>query len=139
MVELQCCVSFRCTAKWISYTYTYIHSFLDSFPIYAITEYWVEFPVLYSRCLLVIYFIYSSGYISIPNSQFIPPQFIFINMNLYLIYTYKLHWRPSVISSQLTLLALSPYTSIQYKINQILLYTQCFSSYIFCIFWVPIF
>ena len=33
VVDLQCCVSFRCTAKWISYTYTYIHSFLDSFPI----------------------------------------------------------------------------------------------------------
>ena len=32
-VDLQCCVSFRFTANWISYTYTYIHSFLDSFPI----------------------------------------------------------------------------------------------------------
>ena len=32
-VDLQCCVSFRCTAKWISYTYTYNQSFLDSFPI----------------------------------------------------------------------------------------------------------
>ena len=30
IVHIQCCVSFRCTAKWISYTY--IHSFLDSFP-----------------------------------------------------------------------------------------------------------
>ena len=29
--------------------YTYIHSFLDSFPIQVITEYWVEFPVLYSK------------------------------------------------------------------------------------------
>ena len=36
--------------------------FLDSFPIYAIREYWVEFPVLYSRSLLVTYFIYSSVY-----------------------------------------------------------------------------
>ena len=27
IVDLQCCISFRCTAKWISYTYTYIHSF----------------------------------------------------------------------------------------------------------------
>ena len=33
IVDLQCCVSFRCTAKWISYAYTYIHSFLDSIPI----------------------------------------------------------------------------------------------------------
>ena len=31
--NLQCCVSFFCTAKWISYPYTYIHSFLDSIPI----------------------------------------------------------------------------------------------------------
>ena len=35
----------------------------------AITEYWIEFPVLYSKFLLIIYFIYSSMYIS----QFIPP------------------------------------------------------------------
>ena len=71
IVDLQCCVSFRCTAKWIIYTYAYIHSFLDSFPIEAITEYWVEFPVLYSRYLLVIYFIYSSVYMPIPIFQFI--------------------------------------------------------------------
>ena len=31
IVDLQYYVSFRCTAKGISYTY--IHSFLDSFPI----------------------------------------------------------------------------------------------------------
>ena len=33
IVGLQCCVSSRWTAKWISYTYTYIYSFFDSFPI----------------------------------------------------------------------------------------------------------
>ena len=37
---------FYCTAKWSCYTY--ICSF-RLFPIQAITEYWVEFPVLYSR------------------------------------------------------------------------------------------
>ena len=44
-VDLKCCVSFCCTAKWYSYTKTYIHS-LDSFPTYIITGYWVEFFVL---------------------------------------------------------------------------------------------
>ena len=43
--------------------------FLDSFPIYAITEYWIEFPVLYSKSLLVIYFICTTVYMSIPISQ----------------------------------------------------------------------
>ena len=32
-MDLQCCVSFRCTAQWSSYTYTCIYSFSDSFPI----------------------------------------------------------------------------------------------------------
>ena len=27
IMDLQCCIIFKCTAKWISYTYTYIHSF----------------------------------------------------------------------------------------------------------------
>ena len=115
---LQYCVSLCCTAKWISYTYIHIHSFifiifwlfhraygilvpqsgiesvtpaveawslnhwtiregsvhsfLDYIPIWKynstqfllnahfysilIIEYWVEFPVLYSMSLLVIYF-----------------------------------------------------------------------------------
>ena len=33
IVDLQCYLSFRCTEKWFSYTYTYIHSFSDSFPM----------------------------------------------------------------------------------------------------------
>ena len=37
MMVILTSVSFCSTAKWISYTY--IHSFLDSFPIQAITEY----------------------------------------------------------------------------------------------------
>ena len=33
MVDLQSCVSFEYTAKWISYKHTYIYSFLDFFPM----------------------------------------------------------------------------------------------------------
>ena len=51
------------------YTYIYPLFFLDSFPIYVITEYWIEFPVLYSKCLLVVYFIYTTVYMSISISQ----------------------------------------------------------------------
>ena len=54
IVDLQCWASFKCTAKWICHTNTYIYSFLDSFPVWIITGYWVEFPVLNCRSLLVI-------------------------------------------------------------------------------------
>ena len=30
IVDLQCCISSKCTAKWLSYTYTCSHSVLDS-------------------------------------------------------------------------------------------------------------
>ena len=40
---------------------------------YQFTEYSAEFPVLHSRSLLVIHFKYSSVYMSILNSQYIPP------------------------------------------------------------------
>ena len=36
IVDLRCCVGFRCTAKWIDYTFAYIHSFLDSLPIVSV-------------------------------------------------------------------------------------------------------
>ena len=60
IIDLQHCVSFKCTAKWISYTYIYIHSFRFLAHRDPSTEHWEEFPVLYSRSLLVIYFIYRS-------------------------------------------------------------------------------
>ena len=59
IVDLQLRVSFCCTAEQMSYTYTLIHSFLDSVPIWVTTEYQVEFPILYSR-LLVSSFILGS-------------------------------------------------------------------------------
>ena len=48
-------------------------SFLDFLPISVTIEHWVEFPVLYSRFSLVIYFMHSSEYVSVPISQSIPP------------------------------------------------------------------
>lgn len=32
IIDLQCCDNFFCTAKWVSYTCTHIHSFPNSFP-----------------------------------------------------------------------------------------------------------
>ena len=46
-------VSFRWTPKGLSHTYTCIHSPPNSPPIQAATQHWAEFPVLYSRSLLV--------------------------------------------------------------------------------------
>ena len=62
VVDLQCYISFRYITTFFHYTDTYNHSFSDFFPIQIITEYWIEFPVLYSTSLLIIYFTYSSVY-----------------------------------------------------------------------------
>ena len=74
IVASQCCASFCHAAKWISHMYAYIPSVLDFLPIWVTTEHWGEFPLLYSRFSLVIYFIYSINrvYMSIPVPQFIP-------------------------------------------------------------------
>ena len=60
VVDLQSCVSFRCTAESISYTYAYIGSFSDASPSEVTVPCWVDFPGLYSGPLLPIYFIYSN-------------------------------------------------------------------------------
>ena len=49
MVALHCCVTFCWTAKWVSYMYTYIPSFLDFLPRQATSEHWAEFPELCRR------------------------------------------------------------------------------------------
>ena len=55
------------------YMYLFFFKYFSQFFFHFNTEYWAVFPVLYSRSLLVIYFKYSSVYMSISNSQSIPP------------------------------------------------------------------
>ena len=43
IVALQGCVSFYCTAKWVSYMYTQSPSFLGFLPILIATEHWEGF------------------------------------------------------------------------------------------------
>ena len=69
LVDWQCYAYFRGIAKWISYMYTYIHSFSDSFPLYVMLEHWVEFPVLLRRSLLVILYIEDSFRLSPPGQM----------------------------------------------------------------------
>ena len=45
-----------------------------------------EFPVLYSRFSLVIHFIHSSVYMSIPISQFIPPHLCPLGVHTFVLY-----------------------------------------------------
>ena len=58
--------------------YIYMYPFFFRFfsHIGHCVEYWVEFPVLYSGSLLVIYLMYSSVCTLIPSSWFIPPRHI---------------------------------------------------------------
>ena len=76
LVDLQSCVNFYCTTKWLSYTYicVYACTFISySFPLWFITGYWIYFPVLYSRTSLFIHSLYSNSlHLLIPNSQSIP-------------------------------------------------------------------
>ena len=74
IVDLQCCVSFTCAAKGLSYTW------IHCFPLFSF--FYGHFSHIgYYRVLsrgpcavqqVIIYFIFSSVYMSVPVSQFIP-------------------------------------------------------------------
>ena len=70
--------------------FIYIQSFSYSFSLWFIIRCWLEFPMLYSRPLFFIYPIYTSLHLLIPNSQTIPPPFIFSVLgNSYKIFHYE--------------------------------------------------
>ena len=60
IADYQCCDDFRWTAKGLSHAYPCTHSPWHSPSNKATTSHWAEFPVPYSRSLLVIHFKYSS-------------------------------------------------------------------------------
>ena len=62
---MQCCVSFRCTEMWQLF-----FRFFSHIGYYRVLR---RVSVVYSRSILVIYFTYSSMYMSVPTSPFIPP------------------------------------------------------------------
>ena len=78
IVDLQCCMSFWCIAKWFSYTHMY--SFMHSFPLWFITE----CTVLYSRALLFIHSLYNSLHPLIPNSQSIHPHSLLLKALIFI-------------------------------------------------------
>ena len=59
---------------------SFIYIFIS---LQVIIRYGIQFPVLYTRSLLLIYFIYSSVYLLIPNSQFILPLSLLVTISLF--------------------------------------------------------
>ena len=76
IVDWKCWVSFRRTAKWFSYTYTMPILFQVLF-LHRSLQNIEEFAELYSRSLLVIYFICSNVYLLISLLGIHPEKTIF--------------------------------------------------------------
>ena len=87
IVDLQCCVNFCYTAKWLSYIYIYIlfHS-LFHYGLSQDIEYFIaQFPVLFIDSA------YTSLYLLIPNSHSIPlpPSFPLATTSLFSVIIYS--------------------------------------------------
>ena len=82
IVNLQCCASFRCIAKWLNYTYTYL---LSRFYSHINYHRMLSSLCYTSSSLLVIYLIYRCVHVFIPSSWFIPPLSTLITISLFLI------------------------------------------------------
>ena len=72
LVYLQCWASFLCTASESVKHISRVFFFFTFFFIQAITEYWVEFSVLYSGSFLPVLYS-SSEYMSIPSLPHLIP------------------------------------------------------------------
>ena len=61
--------------------------FSYSFPLWIVTECWIQFPVLYSRTLLLILSVYNRLHLLIPNSQsFSPLPFLLLGNHRSVLY-----------------------------------------------------
>jgi len=86
-VDLQCCVNFCYTAEWLFYQYIHIYtySFLYSFPLWFITSYWIQFPMLYSRTWLFTHSVHTSLHLLTPHPSLPTTTSLFsVSLSLFL-------------------------------------------------------
>ena len=98
----------------------------DSFPIEAITEYWVELPVLYSRLLLsILYIVVCICQSQSPNLSFPPYLLVTISFHLYSFSRRITNFKPAKtlsVSSERKYLSSFSYHPVKWYLAHFLLY-----------------